>query len=728
MGAMNAVTGVGDLDADGFEDFAVGEPGAGKVHVYSGVDRHRLRTITDPHDLSGTPCAPGPSSPSPCRFGWSVAAIGDIDADGIGDVAVGARGSDPGFHVACNEFGGEDCDKHEWPGGRAFAFSGATGAMLHSFSTLDARDGFGYAVAGIGDVTGDGTPDVAVGRPGLGFSSGGYVYAFSGSTGAFVWRAEEQAESQGHIGMFLSAIEDVNGDARPDLLAAAPHYEPGGAVYVLSGATGATVRVTTGPAPDPDDFFGGKIATVGDQDADGIDDYVVGERRAGRLYLYSGGDGSGIATLPAPADESDAVFALAAAGDQDGDGLDDVWVGAPTTGSAFLINRYGDLIAQIDDPTPDPAGLGFGAGIAPLGGLEGFRDLDAVVGDPLEEVGLTSAAGAAFVIRPDRYPVISARLQFVFADEGSRLRNDGTASDPDGDAVTLSATSGTVTREAFGDAWSWSEPAIDGPSGSYVAIHADDGRGLRQDVAFPVFVTNLPPDVFRARRSTTDPLPVDAVFTLHADFTDRGVVDTHSSVIDWGDGSTSDASIEEHAGAGTASGDHTYAEPGSYDVRVTVTDDDLDSGQIDAGEVVVFDPLTGAADGLGTIDSPVGADAENPHASGPAVLTLSARYVGEQMRPTGSLSFDFAPGFITLRSLSLEWLNVQPGAIATVRGRGLINAAVTCSFEAHVSDRDSADGSTFGIRIYGCDAGIADRYQVGTEPLTAGEIVVQPGA
>ena len=105
-------------------------------------------------------------------FGSSVAGVGDVDGDGLDDFFVGARQQVIG------------------PGaGYATVFSGATGLPLPNLSLtgLAAGDQFGRAVAGAGDVNGDGVPDLIVGAPLAdpgGLSSAGQVTVFSGATGA----------------------------------------------------------------------------------------------------------------------------------------------------------------------------------------------------------------------------------------------------------------------------------------------------------------------------------------------------------------------------------------------------------------------------------------------------------------------------------------------------------------------------------------------------------------
>lgn len=76
-----AVQPTGDVNADGVADFAVGPPGGDRVDVYSGATRTRIRSIVDPENHPGN------------NFGFALADVGDVNGDGVADLAVGARGS-----------------------------------------------------------------------------------------------------------------------------------------------------------------------------------------------------------------------------------------------------------------------------------------------------------------------------------------------------------------------------------------------------------------------------------------------------------------------------------------------------------------------------------------------------------------------------------------------------------------------------------------------------------
>jgi hypothetical protein len=386
-----SITGLDDVNGDGVPDLAVGAPGTERVFVISGATRSVIRTLSDPENLSGN------------RFGFGVAAVGDVNGDGIDDLAAGAPGPAPSpLPLPCPV---APCPPPSPALGRAFIFSGATGGMLLKLVPSDEFVGFGVEVAPLGDANGDGTPDVAVGMMAFGQSSiFGKVYAFSGATGAMLWARDEPGGKQlGSLGMRLQRIADVNGDGRADLLAGAPLHDVNpdpavtllaGEAYVLSGASGTILRTHNATSPQNDDRFGMGLASLDDQNGDGRSDYAIGRPGAATVYLFSGTDGASLGTLTGTA-ASLFGFSLAGIADQNTDGLGDLWVSAPGTHRVHLVTTSGTALTQVTDPSPGPVNGGFGWRLTAAGDLGADAAPDLLVGNPAANPNST---GKAFVI------------------------------------------------------------------------------------------------------------------------------------------------------------------------------------------------------------------------------------------------------------------------------------------------------------------------------------------
>jgi hypothetical protein len=312
-----ALAGVGDQDGDGFVDLLVGvprsdvgSPNAGAVRLYSlatgllvelpgsasadefgraladagdldGDGLHDLLVAAPRHDAAGadsgevvvlaggthTLLATWDGAAAGDQFGSAVAGVGDLDGDAIPDVAIGAPLAD----VLATD------------SGRAQLYSGATRALLFELQPLacngDVGDGFGSAIAGVGDVDGDGTPDVGVGVPRESCSgniSSGGLRVYSGADGHLLANVFG-ANNNGFLGSSLAGPGDADADGVPDLLVGAPGYQfpaETGSAQIVSGADVAVLLALAGS--EPEDSFGAAVASAGDTDGDGRMDALIG--------------------------------------------------------------------------------------------------------------------------------------------------------------------------------------------------------------------------------------------------------------------------------------------------------------------------------------------------------------------------------------------------------------------------------------------------------------------
>jgi hypothetical protein len=294
--------GAGDVDRDGIGDVIAGAPGTSRAYVYSGVDGKLLLTLGSGVASDG--------------FGRSAAGAGDQDGDGHPDLIVGAPASNGAAQGA----------------GRAYLFSGKNGARLAVLEGEKAGAGFGSIVAGA--KSGRRTP-ILVGSPGAGSASSGRVYVYPSATSAptFVIESDETGVALG--AMFTSLVGDVDGDRVPDVYASdfanSASGPSTGRVYLHSGATGRVIRRLTGEGPG--DGFGIGSADVGDVDRDGYDDLLIGAWQhssgapsGGKVYLYSGRDGTVIRTITGRVPGETLGFDATGIGDADGDGVVDFLV------------------------------------------------------------------------------------------------------------------------------------------------------------------------------------------------------------------------------------------------------------------------------------------------------------------------------------------------------------------------------------------------------------------
>ena len=184
--------------------------------------------------------------------------------------------------------------------------------------------------------------------------------------------------------------------------------------------------------------------------------------------------------------------------------------------------------------------------------------------------GVAPVAPATGTIRNDDAPVVAADAPTVTVNEGATATNTGTWGTADAHAVTLAASSGTLTQDP-GGTWSWSLATTDGPAdGRTVTVTATDAHGSRA-TTFDLVVNNAAPVVTPAAGQAALP-NVAHTFDLGS-FADLVTDANWALVVDWGDGTAPGTATLAASGA-LAPRAHTYAGTGTYTVTVTVTDKD----------------------------------------------------------------------------------------------------------------------------------------------------------
>ena len=455
-GAATSASNAGDVNGDGFDDVIVGDPFADSNGKYnSGASfvvfgqASGFSATLDLSSLDGTNGFRLNGVATRDASGKSVSSAGDVNGDGFDDVIIGSpnarlNGISPGVSYVVF--------------GKAAGFAAVT-----NLSSLDGSDGFrldgvaagditGFSVNGAGDVNGDGFDDVIVGAPGNYYADpeiSGSSYVVFGKADGFTaaldlssldgsngFRLDGEAVND-RLGLSVSSAGDVNGDGFDDVIVGAPRADPngnysGGSSYVVFGKTAGFAAAVDLSSLDGSNGFrvdgvaeggalGWSVSRAGDINGDGYADVIVGADAAayyrGASYVVFGKASGFDATLDLSSLDGGNGFrllgehsydllgyAVSTAGDVNGDGYDDLIVGAPriiyeqyvSSGWSYVVfGKASGFDAALDLSSLDGTN-GFrldgvkngasGSSVSSAGDINGDGFDDLIVGEPYARV------------------------------------------------------------------------------------------------------------------------------------------------------------------------------------------------------------------------------------------------------------------------------------------------------------------------------------------------------
>lgn len=250
--------------------------------------------------------------------------------------------------------------------GHAYVLSGSDRSIVYSLPGNHVGDRFGFAVDGAGDVNHDGTPDFVVGanRDRSNGPQTGLAVVYSGADGSTLHTFTQNQEFAG-FGSTVSGVGDVNNDGYDDVAVGAPSWKTGitavGRIWVWSGFDGSLIHSTEGAISGRQ--YGSQIRPMGDVDLDGFDDYAVNSWGSGhhgdpgQVSVISGALGTPLHVVVAPVNSNRYSRGLDVLDDLTGDGIPELLIYAFEDGGALPLPPpisyvdYPSTLAAVDPTT-----------------------------------------------------------------------------------------------------------------------------------------------------------------------------------------------------------------------------------------------------------------------------------------------------------------------------------------------------------------------------------------
>ena len=415
---------------------------------------------------------------STTRFGQTLVTLGDINGDGIPDLAVAAPFQDGDFVSTQTSYGKPQNV------GKIFLLDGSNLSILNELNDPEFEQiqvqhfggQLGASMTPVADLNGDGIADLIAGVPhhvadpkgDEQLINAGEAFVFSGKDGAVLFTLTDPTpEEDGRMGAAVAGLGDVDADGVPDLLVGVPGKDIGGedgivnvgVAYVFSGKSGQVIRTLNHPSAGGSEAgaaFGSAVANAGDVDKDGVSDMLIGAPGEGHVYVFSGKTGNLIFDIVGPFVEHLHSFGAAVAGGMDfnRDGKPDLVVGAPLQeqmrGAAYIFNGSDGSLQRTLLPKHRQRFAEFGAALCVASDLTGDRRPDVAVGAPDQNVNGLLQAGAITVFDGRRGRIFKT-INSAIPQERALFGGAVAAADFDGDGVAT-IVAGTPNQDAHIDA------------------------------------------------------------------------------------------------------------------------------------------------------------------------------------------------------------------------------------------------------------------------------------